>query len=77
MLLDYYLNGNLRVWEVASDYVSVHANAREHSTPMVRYEHRHTGGALRFFSEAYRATWNPEYLSIMRQCAALLYKAWE
>ena len=77
MLMDYYLNGNLRTWEVANDYLEVHAAAREEAWAMNAYRHRSTGGALRFFCEGYLATWNPEYLSIMRQCADILYKAWE
>jgi hypothetical protein len=77
MLMDYYLNGNLRTWEVAEEYMRAHAAARDKDTAMLTYSHRSTGGALRLFCEAYRATWNPEYLSIMRQLADILYKARE
>ena len=67
MLYDYYLNGNLRTREVAEYYVGALAARRElpHNTV---WRHRMTGGSLRLFAEAYRATWKPEYLSILRQC---------
>ncbi len=77
MFLDYYVNGNLRTWEVANDYLEAHAAARARDRAMIRYSHRHTGGALRLFGEGYQATWNAEYLSIMRQLADLLYGAQE
>lgn len=74
MLLDYYLNGNLRTWEVANDYLQAHVPERETNSSMLEYQHRGTGGALRLFTEGYWATWDPEYLSIMRQCADILYR---
>ncbi|MFA7160232.1 MAG: hypothetical protein WC299_13110 [Kiritimatiellia bacterium] len=77
MLMDYYLNGNLRTWEVANEYLRAHAAARDKDAAMLTYSHRSTGGALRLFCEAYLATWDPEYLSIMRQLADILYKARE
>lgn len=74
MLMDYYLNGNLRTWEVANYYLQAHADRRD-ARPMIEYHHRGTGGALRLFAQGYQATWNPEYLSIMRQIADVLYQA--
>ncbi len=76
MLMDYYINGNLRTWEVANYYLQAHADRRD-AVPMVGYQHRSTGGALRLFAQGYQATWNHEYLSIMRQIAAVLYQAQE
>lgn len=77
MLMDYYLNGNLRTWEVANYYLNAHAAARDKHEVMLEYKHRGTGGALRLFSEGYQATWDPEYLSIMHQVADVLYEARE
>lgn len=77
MYFDYYLNGNLRAWEVADYFVRAHAANRDAEPAMVDYQHRHTGGALRVFTEAFQATWEPEYLSIMRQVADILYEAKE
>ncbi len=76
MLMDYYINGNLRTWEVANYYLQAHADRRD-ERPMVEYHHRSTGGSLRLFAQGYQATWNPEYLSIMRQVADVLYQAQE
>ncbi len=79
MLYDYYLNGNLRTREVAQYYIDAHAEARDEGSmvsfggiPRRPNMGRGTGGALRMFSEAYQATWDPEYLSIMRQLADLM-----
>ncbi len=77
MLMDFYLNGNYRTWEVANNYLRAYADMRHDPGAMMSYQHRHTGGALRLFSEGYRATWDPEYLSIMRQVADILYGAYE
>jgi hypothetical protein len=74
MLYDYYLNGNLRVWEVANYYVENYL-ALASSEANGRYLHRATGGSLRLFCEAYEATWRPEYLEAMRQFAHILYGA--
>ena len=74
MLWDYYLNGTPRTWEVFEYYVDHHAELRNAGYNLV-YRHRMTGGPLRFFSEAYEATWDPEYLSIAHQFADILYKA--
>ena len=76
MLHDYYLNGNLRTWEVANYYMESHEALRTESANL-RYRHRHTGGPLRLFTEAYQATWDPKYLQAMRQFAEILYQAKE
>jgi len=76
MLYDYYLNGNLRTREVAEYYVNAIAARRELPHNIV-WRHRMTGGSLRFFAEAYQATWKPEYLSIMRQFADIQYEAYK
>ncbi|MEA3403269.1 MAG: hypothetical protein U9R79_18650 [Armatimonadota bacterium] len=74
MLWDWYLNGNPRAWEVFEEFVTQYA-ARRHLYHNTVYRHRMTGGALRLFSEAYEATWNPEYLSCAHQFADILYGA--
>ncbi|MCA1810351.1 MAG: hypothetical protein LC725_13045, partial [Lentisphaerae bacterium] len=76
MFQDYYINGNLRALEVAREMLRAHADRRDDRN-MTEYRHRGTGGALRFFSLGYQATWDPEYLSIMRQVADVLYDAQE
>jgi len=76
MHYDYYLNGNLRTWEVAHYYTEAYAALRGQPANLF-YRHRATGGSLRMFSEAYQATWNPEYLDIMRQFANILYETKE
>ena len=74
MLYDYYINGNLRTWEVANEFVEDLAG-RVHLPQNRVYTHRGTGGSLRLFAEAYEATWNPRYLEAMRQFAEILYAA--
>ncbi len=74
MAMDYYINGNLRTWEVANYYLEAHAAERDKNRNMLEYRHRGTGGALRLFSEGYWATWKPEYLSIMHQVADRIYE---
>jgi len=76
MWYDYYLNGTLRTREVANEYMQAHA-ARRDLPGNQSYAHRHTGGALRFFCEAYEATWDPEYLSCAHQFADIMYRARE
>ncbi|MFA7158931.1 MAG: LamG-like jellyroll fold domain-containing protein [Kiritimatiellia bacterium] len=75
MLLDYYLNGNLRAREVARYYLDVHAAARDREPSMTKYAHRDTGGILRLFCDGYLAFRDPVYLSVMRQVADMLYNA--
>ena len=75
MLYDYYLNGDLRAREVANYYMKAHAARRELPHNVV-WRHRMTGGSLRFFCEAYQATWDPEYLSLMRQFADINLQAY-
>ncbi len=84
MLLDYYLNGNLRTWEVANYYMEAAADQRGDAAltsirmqPHVPNMARGAGGALRLFAEAWQATWDPRYLSIMDQMADLLIEAKE
>ncbi len=76
MMWDYYLNGNPRAWEVMHEFTDHLASLRHEGYNQV-YRHRMTGGSIRFFSEAYEATWNPEYLSIAHQFADILYDAQE
>lgn len=76
MLWDWYLNGNPRAWEVFHSFVEHYAQRRNASHNLV-YRHRMTGGSIRLFSEAWEATWNPEYLSIAHQFADILYGAME
>jgi len=76
MVWDWYLNGNPRAWEVFEEFVGQYA-ARRHLPHNTVYRHRMTGGGLRLFSEAYEATWNPEYLSCAHQFADILYGAME
>lgn len=73
ILKDLYMNGNLRAREVADYYVQAHLPLRGRSAYR-EYYGRHTSGSLRLFSEAYQATWNPEYLSAARQFADVLYR---
>ncbi len=74
MLWDYYLNGNPRAWEVFEEFAAQYALRRNLGHNLV-YRHRMTGGSVRFFSEAYEATWNPEFLSCAHQFADVLYDA--
>ena len=74
MLFDYYINGNLRVWEVANYYLDNYLALTSSRSNRI-YRHRNTGGSLRLFSEGYEATWKPEYLAAMRQFAHALYGA--
>ncbi|HUS80529.1 MAG TPA: hypothetical protein VM283_04615, partial [Armatimonadota bacterium] len=74
MLWDWYINGNPRAWEVAGEFMDRYLKARDDPYHL-RYQHRMTGGAVRFHSEAYEATWDPGHLSCMRQYADTLYGA--
>ncbi|MGC9317759.1 MAG: hypothetical protein ACP5KN_06975 [Armatimonadota bacterium] len=74
MLWDWYLNGNPRALEVFDEFASQYA-ARRNLPHNLVYRHRMTGGSLRLFSEAYEATWDPEYLSCAHQFADILYDA--
>ncbi|MFW5867432.1 MAG: LamG-like jellyroll fold domain-containing protein, partial [Armatimonadota bacterium] len=76
MMWDYYLNGTPRTWEVMHEFMDHLASLRHEGYNQI-YRHRMTGGSVRFFAEAYEATWNPEYLSIAHQFADILYKAQE
>lgn len=76
MWQDYYINGTLRSREVAREFIDGLA-ARRNDSSSTNYVHRHTGGGLRLFCEAWEATWDPEYLSIMHQFADTMYQARE
>ena len=82
MMLDLMLHDFDYARWVAGEVESVFAKSVGAHKPGERQDYglailRHTGGALRLFCEGYQAFWDPEYLSIMRQCADLLYKAGE
>jgi hypothetical protein len=76
MLYDYYMNGTLRVWEVAKYYMDNYLSLA-FAPQNQSYAHRATGGSLRLFCEAYEATWKPEYLEAMRHFARIMYGARE
>lgn len=75
MYFDYYINGNLRAWEVADYYAQDQYEEMYPNSQVLRsYQGRTSGGTLRLFSEAYEATWKPEYLRAMRDVAETFYR---
>lgn len=74
MYFDYYINGNLRAWEVADYYAQQQYEQLYPSRAVRQYLGRTSGGTLRFFCEAYEATWKPEYLRAMRDVAETFYQ---